>query len=217
MFSYIHAVSKENIELSYKDKNIRLLKSTEIKISPTFFKTIVCGGCGMCCGVGFYIILTESDFTNINNDSFHLDKIVVNGNDIDISTLSYEKNHFCPFLDTGKKYGCLIHGHHQITCHAPFRIPLFVKNKVYWTKKMYGRNWAWKDKSMMCKAQVQRKVYTQDEKTRDISFFEHLERVCEDISIENTCPEIIDTIKIRETVGEKISIIQWFKNDVNSS
>ncbi len=192
MFSYIHAVSLDDITLEFRNKKIELPKFKDIKFNQSFFRDFSCLGCGSCCKAGFFIILTESDYTHEEFLVESNNNITVNEERFPLFTVGYEKDTPCPFLAEAKgRYWCSIHGYHQITCHAPHRFPRKRKiNEVSWMKRQYGRNWSWKDKSRACPS-VPTLPYSPEEKAGDIQFFTHLGRVCEDIGIEHVCERLI--------------------------
>jgi len=197
MFSYIHAVSAEDISLEFRDKKLMFPKFDSIEFGNSFFRDFSCLRCGSCCKTGFYIILTKSDFEKTFTP---VDEISVNNEFVPIYTRSYLKDKSCPFLKRDVSgYLCSIHGFHQVTCHAPHRFPRKIDNKIFWVKRQYGRNWGWKDRSRACPAKPLIK-YSDEERKGDIEFFLHLQRVCEDLKLRDVCSQLIEQIKLTDQI-----------------
>ena len=186
-FQIVSLTTRSTIEWSVtlggKKFNFSSNGTSQLVLSPAFYRDDSCQACGKCCSsLGFYLFLTESDYT-LNSKKDRFSSILLH-NGISIYTLPFTVETSCPFLD-GKL--CNIQDYKPIHCHFPhIRARQIGRNSILF-KAPYGRR---------TRKRIENRCpidsfgpYSREGRQVDIRVLEHLARVQRDLHLDTQLVE----------------------------
>lgn len=162
--------------------NSKTYSPLPITINQSFFKGWDCMMCGKCCRIKTDFVLEE--ITPELADKFLSTDIVINGQVKQIYYYKKDKDGCC-YL---KENRCTIHEKKPLQCIVhPIHVDK-MKDKLYLHKRQYKRNWRFGCK--MCF-----NIYTENERQKDIYFFQRLLQLADRLEIKTYIPSILNYLK----------------------